>query len=44
LIIASFKAQSIRMLSSKTANENNCGEKTQNRSRDYIGIKITGHI
>jgi len=45
LIIASFKAQSIRMLSSETANENNCaGEKAQNRSRDFIGIKITGHI
>jgi hypothetical protein len=27
LIIASFEAQSIRMLSSETANENNCGEK-----------------
>ena len=46
LIIASFKAQSIRMLSIETANENNCGEKAQNRSRDFIGIKITtaGHI
>jgi len=44
LIIASFKAQSIRILSSETANENNCGEKAQNRSRDFIGIKITGNI
>jgi hypothetical protein len=45
LIIALFKAQSIGMLSSETANENNCvGEKAQNRSRDFIGIKITGHI
>ena len=46
LIIALFKAQSIRMLSIETANENNCGEKAQNRSRDFIGIKITtaGHI
>ena len=45
VIIASFKARSIRMLSSETANENNCaGEKAQNRSRDFIGIKITGHI
>ena len=41
LIIASFKAQSIRMLSSETANENNFGEKAQNRSRDFIGIKVT---
>jgi hypothetical protein len=44
LIIALFKAQSIQILSSETANENNCGEKAQNRSRDFIGIKITGHI
>ena len=33
LIIALFKAQSTRMLSGETANENNCGEKAQNRSR-----------
>ena len=47
LIIASFKAQSIRMLSSETANENNCGEKAQNRSRArfYRNLKKTaGHI
>jgi hypothetical protein len=46
LIIALFNAQSIRMLSRETANENNCGEKAQKRSRDFIfiGIKITGHI
>jgi hypothetical protein len=31
------------MLSSETANENNYGKKAQNRSRDFIGIKITGH-
>ena len=45
LIIALFKAQSIRMLSSETANENNCGKKRRtDQERDFIEIKITGHI